>query len=129
MPVPVVVQQYPNDFQIHTTFLRHGDVPSDDCVPIFYADRTIVVDSIVYGVSEVDATEDVELIHAATPDATTGTSIQTAVSTLANLGTVTPTVSSTNNEVASGRWIIAKFSDGVDSAHVTIQIRFRSQIA
>lgn len=129
MPNPLVTQHYPDDFQIHTTFLRHGDVPTDDCVPIFYADRTVVIDSIVYGVSEIDATEDVELVHATTPQATTGTSLQTAVSSLATLGQVTPTINTANNEVPSGSWIIAKFSDGVDTAHVTIQIRFRSRLA
>ena len=129
MPNVLVTQHYPDDFQIHTTFLRHGDVPTDDCVPIFYADRTVVIDSIVYGVSEIDATEDVELVHATTPQATTGTSLQTAVSSLATLGQVTPTINTANNQVPSGSWIIAKFSDGVDSAHVTIQIRFRSRLA
>lgn len=129
MPNALVTQHYPDDFQIHTTFLRHGDVPTDDCVPIFYADRTVVIDSIVYGVSEIDATEDVELVHATTPQATTGTSLQTAVSSLATLGQVTPTINTANNEVPSGSWIIAKFSDGTDTAHVTIQIRFRSRLA
>jgi len=129
MPNVLVTQYYPDDFQIHTTFLRHGDVPADDCVPIFYADRTVVIDSIVYGVSETDTGEDVELVYATTPQATTGTSIQTAVSSLATAGVVTPTINTANNEIPSGSWIIAKFSDGVDNAHVTIQIRFRSRLA
>jgi hypothetical protein len=129
MPNVLIPQNYPDDFQIHTTFLRHGDVPADDCVPIFYADRTVVIDSIVYGVSEIDDTETVELVYATTPQATTGTSIQTAVSSLATLGMVTPTVNTANNEIPSGSWIIGKFSDGVDTAHVTIQIRFRSRLA
>jgi hypothetical protein len=130
MPVPLVTQQYPDDFQIVSFTLNTGDIAAAlDTVPLFYADRAIVIDSIVYGVGVIDATEDVEIIHAATPQATTGTSVQTAVSSLGTTGTVTPTISTSGNEVASGRWVLAKFSDGVDTAFVTVTIRFRSRVA
>lgn len=132
MPTPLVTQHYPDDFQILNFTIIHSGVPAAlDTLPLFYADRRLVVDSITYGVAvaETGSSDTVELVHATTPQATTGTSIQSATSSINTVGTVTPTVSSTNNEVPSGSWVIAKFSDSLGQVHLNIQVRFRSRIA
>ena len=128
-------EHYPDYFQLISVNMNHADVPATlDCVPIMYVEPRasngtgIVVDDIVIGVQVIDATEDVELIYAATPQATTGTSLQTAVTSLATVGTYEPTTNTANNFVPAGNWILAKFSDGVDTAHIAVTIRFRSRL-
>lgn len=128
-------EHYPDYFQIVTVNMNHADVPATlDCVPIMYVEPRatngtgIVVDDIAIGVQLIDASEDVELIYAATPQATTGTSLQTAVTSLGTVGTYEPVINTANNFVPAGNWILAKFSDGVDAAHIAVTIRFRSRL-
>jgi hypothetical protein len=128
-------EHYPDYFQIVAVNMNHADVPSTlDCVPVMYVEPRatngtgIVVDSIVYGVQVIDATEDVELIYSTDPNATTGTSLQTAVTSVATVGTYIPTINTSNNFVPAGNWILVKFSDGVDTAHIAVTIRFRSRL-
>ena len=127
-------EHYPDYFQIVTVNMNHADVPGLlDCVPVMYVEPRatngtgIVVDSIVYGVQVIDATENVELIYSTDPNATTGTSLQAAVTSLGTVGTYIPTINTSNNFVPAGNWILAKFSDGVDAAHIAVTIRFRSR--
>lgn len=127
-------EHYPDYFQIVTVNMNHADVPAAlDCVPIMYVEPRatngtgIVVDDIIFGVQVVDASEDVELIYSPDPNATTGTSLQTAVTSVATVGTYEPTINTANNFVPAGNWILAKFSDGVDTAHIAVTIRFRSR--
>lgn len=127
-------EHYPDYFQIVSVNINHADVPAAlDCVPIMYVEPRatngtgIVVDDIIIGVQVVDATEDVELIYSPNPNATTGTSLQTAVTSVATVGTYEPTINTDNNFVPAGNWILAKFSDGVDTAHIAVTIRFRSR--
>ena len=128
-------EHYPDYFQLCSVNMNHADVPAAlDCVPIMYVEPRasngtgIVVDDIIIGVQVIDATEDVELIYATTPNATTGTSLQTAVTSLATVGTYDPVINTDNNFVPAGNWILAKFSDGVDTAHIALTIRFRSRL-
>jgi hypothetical protein len=128
-------EHYPDYFQIVSVNMNHADVPATlDCVPIMYVEPRatngtgIVVDDIAIGVQVIDAAEDVELIYATTPQATTGTSLQTAVTSLATVGTYEPTINIANNFVPAGNWILAKFSDGVDAAHIAVTLRFRSRL-
>lgn len=128
-------EHYPDYFQTVNVNMNHADVPAAlDCVPIMYVEPRasngtgIVVDDIVIGVQVIDATEDVEFIYAATPNATTGTSLQTAVTSLAVVGTFEPVINTDNNFVPAGNWILAKFSDGVDTAHIAVTLRFRSRL-
>lgn len=128
-------EHYPDYFQIVTVNMNHADVPANlDCVPVMYVEPRatngtgIVVDSIVYGVQVIDAAEDVELIYSTDPNATTGTSLQAAVTSLGTVGTYIPTINTSNNFVPAGNWILAKFSDGVDAAHIAVTIRFRSRL-
>jgi len=127
-------EHYPDYFQIVSVNMNHADVPAAlDCVPIMYVEPRatngtgIVVDDIVIGVQVIDATEDVELIYSPDPNATTGTSLQAAVTSLGTVGTYEPTINTANNFVPAGNWILAKFSDGVDTAHIAVTIRFRSR--
>lgn len=127
-------EHYPDYFQIVTVNMNHADVPAAlDCVPIMYVEPRatngtgIVVDDIIIGVQVLDAGEDVELIYSPDPNATTGTSLQTAVTSVATVGTYEPTINTANNFVPAGNWILAKFSDGVDAAHIAVTIRFRSR--
>jgi hypothetical protein len=127
-------ENYPDYFQLVNVNLNHADIPAAlDCMPIMYVEPRstngtgIVVDHIIIGVQVVDATEDIELIYATTPNATTGTSLQSAVTSLATVGTYEPAINTSNNFVPAGNWILAKFSDGVDTAHITVTIRFRSR--
>jgi hypothetical protein len=127
-------EHYPDYFQIVSLNMNHADVPGAlDCVPIMYVEPRatngtgIVVDDIIIGVQVVDAGEDVELIYSPDPNATTGTSLQTAVTSVATVGTYEPTINTANNFVPAGNWILAKFSDGVDTAHIAVTIRFRSR--
>jgi hypothetical protein len=127
-------EHYPDYFQIVSVNMNHADVPAAlDCVPIMYVEPRatngtgIVVDDIIIGVQVVDAGEDVELIYSTDPNATTGTSLQTAVTSVATVGTYEPTINTANNFVPAGNWILAKFSDGVDTAHIAVTIRFRSR--
>lgn len=127
-------EHYPDYFQIVSLNVNHADVPAAlDCVPIMYVEPRatngtgIVVDDIIIGVQVVDAGEDVELIYSPDPNATTGTSLQTAVTSVATVGTYEPTINTANNFVPAGNWILAKFSDGVDTAHIAVTIRFRSR--
>ena len=126
---------YPDYFQLISVNMNHADIPAPlDCVPIMYVEPRatngtgIVVDDIVIGVQVIDAGEDVELIYASTPQATTGTSLQTAVTSVATVGTYEPTINTANNFVPAGNWILAKFSDGVDTAHIAVTLRFRSRL-
>lgn len=127
-------EHYPDYFQIVSLNVNHADVPAAlDCVPIMYVEPRatngtgIVVDDIIIGVQVVDAGEDVELIYSPDPNATTGTSLQTAVTSVATVGTYEPTINTANNFVPAGNWILAKFSDGVDTAHIAVTMRFRSR--
>ena len=127
-------EHYPDYFQILSVNMNHADVPAAlDCVPIMYVEPRatngtgIIVDDIIIGVQVVDAGEDVELIYSTDPNATTGTSLQTAVTSVATVGTYEPTINTANNFVPAGYWILAKFSDGVDAAHIAVTIRFRSR--
>lgn len=130
----VPFEQYPDAFTTISVNLNAGDIPAAlDAVPVMYVESRvsgsgIVVDDIIYGVSVVDATEDIQLIYAATPQATTGTAIHATATSLATVGTYEPTIDATNNFVPAGNWILAKFSDGIDTAFVTVQIRYRSRL-
>ncbi len=129
-------EHYPDYFQIVTIPFFHSMVPtSTDALPLMYVEPRasngtgIVIDSITYGVSVVESNGDtVEIIHAATPQATTGLSLQTATIPLNVLGTATTTINSDNNFVPAGNWLILKTSADLGQAHGCVTIRFRSRL-
>ena len=128
-------EHYPDYFQIVSFNMNHADIPAAlDCVPVMYVEPRatngtgIVVDDITWGVQVIDAGISVELIYAATVNATTGTSLQTAVTSVATVGTLEPTVNTANNFVPAGNWILAKFTDAADTVHLGLTLRFRSRL-
>lgn len=128
-------EHYPDYFQLVSFNMNHADIPAAlDCIPIMYVEPRasngtgIVVDDIVWGVQVVDAGISVELIYATTVNATTGTSLQTAVTSVATVGTLEPTVNTDNNFVPAGNWILAKFTDLADTVHLGLTLRFRSRL-
>ena len=129
MATPLLPQSYPDDFQIITLPLTVAEGVDR---AIFYADRTLVVDSVVIGCTTVDSDGSITVKHGGGPlaaDINSGTSI-TGATSVASTGTLTPTIitASNANEVAAGRWV------GIDATTAeafagVVQIRFRSRLA
>lgn len=129
-------EHYPDYFQIVSIPFFHAMLPaSTDALPLLYVEPRatngtgIVIDSITYGVSLVESVADtVEVIYAATPQATTGTSLQTATIPLNVLGAATTTININNNFVPAGNWLILKANADIGQAHGCVTIRFRSRL-
>jgi hypothetical protein len=129
-------EHYPDYFQVVSIPFFHGMLnTSNDIIPLLYVEPRansatgIVVDSITYGISVVESAADtVEVIHATTPQATTGLSLQTATVPLNVLGTATTTINTSNNFVPAGSWLILKSSADLGQAHGCVTIRFRSRL-
>lgn len=129
-------EHYPDYFQIVTIPFFHAMVnTSTNALPLMYVEPRatngtgIVIDSINYGVSIVESVADtVEIIHAATPQASTGLSLQTATIPLNVLGTATTTIDTANNFVPAGNWLILKANANLGQAHGCVTIRFRSRL-
>jgi hypothetical protein len=129
-------EHYPDYFQIVTIPFFHAMVPTgNDTLPLMYVEPRatngtgIVIDSITYGVAVIETLADTaEIIHAATPQATTGLSLQTATIPLNVLGTATTTINSNNNFVPAGNWLILKANADLGQVHGCITIRFRSRL-
>jgi hypothetical protein len=130
------VEHYPDDFQVVSIAFFHGMLNnSNDIIPLMYVEPRatngtgIVVDSITYGIAIAESAADtIEVIHATTPQATTGLSLQTATVPLNVLGTATTTINTSNNFVPAGSWLILKASDNMDQVHGCVTIRFRSRL-
>ena len=128
-------EHYPDYFQIVIIPFYHAMVSnSNNCLPLMYVEPRatngtgIIVDNITYGVSVAETLADtVEIIHAATPQATTGLSLQTATIPLNVLGTATTTININNNFVPAGNWLILKSNGNLGQTHCCITIRFRSR--
>jgi len=129
-------EHYPDYFQILSIPFHHALLnTSNDIIPLMYVEPRanngtgIVVDSIVYGISIVESAADtLEVIHATTPQATTGTSIQVATIPANVLGTATTTINTDNNFVPAGSWLILKASADLNQVHGCVTIRFRSRL-
>ena len=129
-------EHYPDYFQIATIPFFHGMLnTTGDIIPLMYVEPRasngtgIVVDSITYGISIQESSADtLEVIHATTPQATTGTSIQTATTPSNAVGTATTTINTDNNFVPAGSWLILKASADLGQAHGCVTIRFRSRL-
>lgn len=140
MPVPLVTQHYPDDFQILTFTIRaftNGDL-------LFYADRDVVIDSITFGLQTAGGTgASLQLAKTTGGTATTpasgaaanvtgGTALHTAVDI--STGTATTVVSLTTpssdtNRVAAGNYVGVIVAGTIGTPDGIIQIRLRSRIA
>ena len=128
-------EHYPDYFQTVSFPFVHVLESSGFAIPLMYVEARatngtgIVVDSIVIGISVVEgAAETVEVLHATTVQATTGTSIQTSPVSTNALGTTVTTINASNNFVPAGSWLILKFDAAVGAAHGCVTIRFRSRL-
>ena len=129
MPIPLVTQHYPDDFQIITLGLNTTGDGADQAM--FYADRNIVIDSVVVGTSVADTGATCAVKYATSPVAATiasGTAVTNTMDVSAT-GTVTATIVTTANEIAAGNWIGLDFTAATDSLKGVVQIRFRSRVA
>ena len=138
MPRPLVTQQYPDDFQVFSFSVS----PPIGGTPLLYADRDIVIDSIVIGNTAASAGDTVQLTKTTTGTSTTpvslsgssfstGTALHAAQSVTA-AGTFVQTLTNTNtdnNIVKAGNWVGLDLVGTTGAAVVCIQIRYRSRIA
>lgn len=137
MPVPLITQNYPHDFQVINCVINHNlEAPSLLTIPVMYVDSRgsgsgIIIDHIAIGINVVEgAAETVEVVHATTVQASSGfTSIQTTTTSVNALGTTLPTINAANNFVPAGSWVLLKFDAAQAAVHGAVSIRFRSQIA
>lgn len=152
----LLTEQYPNDFQVITIYSSPSST-SNDPLPILYADRNIVIDSIVVGVrtpapesgarvafevagapnseasTEVVCTANIDTAETSAGDTfvfTTNRVIRTS-SGGSSLPTPSSTpISSSVNLVEKGKWLVADFSAGnLTAFRLLIQVRFRSLVA
>lgn len=129
-------EHYPDYFQVVSIPFFHAMLnTSNDIIPLLYVEPRansatgIVVDSITYGISVVESAADtLEVIHATTPQATTGLSLQSATVPANVLGTATTTINTSNNFVPAGSWLILKASADLGQVHGCVTIRFRSRL-
>jgi len=140
MPVPLVTQHYPDDFQTETVQFT---TPIDGQA-FFYADRDIVIDSLVVGVAVAGGASALVKFTkttsgtAASPAApsvaniTGGTEITGNVD-IASLGTVSASLLSTStdvNIVKAGNWVgIERVSGTFGTPNLIFRVRFRSRVA
>lgn len=120
------VEQYPDDFQILSFPFGHTLDGADNTIPLFYADRILVIDSIVFGVASVQASLTAQLQEATTPQAASGTALHTAQS-MATAGTYSVSPSTSANTISAGNWVILKFSAATTAVHGCVTIRVRSR--
>jgi hypothetical protein len=137
-------QYYHDDQQIITEFLPTA--PSTR-IPILYADRNLIIDSVVVGTLTASTgnttatiqkttagTNDGITITPAAPDATLTSMMATGTIATGAIGTVvvstesaTRSLSTDHNTLDAGNWLFY-VPGGAATAHVaTVQIRFRSR--
>jgi hypothetical protein len=140
MPNALVTQHYPDDFQ-NAEELFVGAITSGTA--LIYADRDLVIDSIVIGVSVVGGSgATVKLAKtttgtsaspasAAPASFTGGTDLHTAQSITAT-GTFIPSLTTPNldtNLVKAGNWVGIVTGGTYGTPTVAVQIRYRSRVA
>jgi|688.fasta_scaffold341983_1 hypothetical protein len=140
MPVPLVTQHYPDDFQTETVQFT---TPIDGQA-FFYADRDIVIDSLVVGVAVAGGISSAIKFT----KTTSGTAANPADPTVANItgGTdITETVmidavatasapllstSTDVNIVKAGNWVgVERVSGTFGTPNLIFRVRFRSRVA
>jgi len=144
MPVPLVTQHYPDDFQVLTFQIRafsSGDL-------LFYADRDIVIDSITFSIQTAGgAGATLQLAKStvgtvATPSTgaaahiTGGTALHATAFAMGSGATVPATEvvslatpSSDTNLVKAGNFVGVIVAGTIGTPEGIIQVRFRSRVA
>ena len=140
MATVLLASSYKDDFEIQSFLITATPVTG---MVLLYADRTLVIDSITFGVNVVgsgSSTLQVAKTTAgtlATPSLATpalitgGTVLHTAVST-DTTATLTPallTPASDTNVLKAGNWLGLIVGGTVTNVRGVVQIRFRSRLA
>lgn len=120
------VQEYTDDFQILSFPFVHNLDSSNNTIALFYADRALVIDNIVYGVVTLENVT-AQLQESTTPQAASGTALHTAQSMNVQ-GTYVVAPDSSANLIAAGSWVLLKFSGATTTVHGCVTIRFRSRL-
>ncbi len=120
------VQEYTDDFQILSFPFVHNLDSGNNTIALFYADRALVIDNIVFGVVTAESLT-AQLQESTTPQAASGTALHTAQS-MGTQGTYVVAPDATANLIAAGSWVILKFSAATSSVHGCVTIRFRSRL-
>lgn len=144
--LPVTIQGYKDEFVTRTYMLNATSNPATSIVPIFYAERDTVIDSVILIVgtlaSTAGATYDVQVRVGATPGGT-GTSILTGAMPATAVGIVTGVIktspTNTPNNIINGPIstpsTFGQVVQVVAGANATtgfvglLQIRVRSRVA
>ena len=150
MPIPLVTQHYPDDFQIFTFPLlvgsgyRSEEAGAVTTTPLLYEDRDLVVDSITVAISVVGtsgAALNVRKSTAGTSTTPSGPSFDTTGTAVklhtvnvdgTTLGTTVVTLNSPStdvNLVKAGNWLGLAFAGTTANMRGMVQIRFRSRVA
>ena len=129
----IPAEHYPDYFQVLSHNIDHILIPNtSNRMAWFYVEPRasngsgIVIDSITYGIAVTEALT-LDLFHATTPQATSGTLLQTAAISAGTVGTYTATIDTANNFVPAGSWISIKTSGNSSTLHGAVTIRFRSR--
>jgi hypothetical protein len=128
-------QYYPDDFQPLTHVVHDASLAD---FPWIYADRNLIVDSVVVcnGGTAVGGTASIHIVKTApgvVPTSTNvqaGTNITSAISIVANAAATNGTVLDSDNFVDAGSWICVKTTAGggtLSNFRGAITIRFRSR--
>jgi hypothetical protein len=155
MPVPLVTQHYPDDFQVVTYAF---DTTLVDPWPLLYADRSIVIDSIVVGVTTAAAGgSSGALSFEKTTGPINGSGTVLAVAgvddnnldaghyivldgngsvrrfngsgELQSTATGSTQLSSSENQLNAGQWLVVDFTGTFANFRGFVQVRFRSRVA
>ena len=156
MPVPLVTQHYPDDFQVLT--YHFTAVPADP-TPLLYADRALVIDSIVVGIrtaSTAAGSGALSFEKSAAPNGASGTVLAVASTdddnvdagdyvifgdgvdsvrrynssgALQTTATGTTKLSWTENSLNAGQWLVIDVTGTITSFTGMVQVRYRSRVA
>lgn len=135
MPRPIEIpangrgSDLPDFFQDLSFPIIHASIPNTThCVPLLYAERTLVIDSINCGVATSDGLT-LQVISVTNPADTTGTVLHSTTIDLSTTGTKSPTIDHLNNLVPTGSWVLAKLSGNANTIHMSVHIRYRTRQA
>ncbi len=124
------VTQYPDAFQYVNLTLTESNLATADNTALFYADRDVVVDSIILHSTSANDVDDVisikSVADAANPD-NTGDVIATKTG-LVQYTKVDMTIDTTKNVVPAGNFIALDLDESTASIDVLfVQIRLRTR--
>ena len=119
--------ELPDFFQDLSFPIDHTLIPNGtNCILLFYAERDVVIDSVIVGVATADSIT-FQLLSVAAPSDTTGTAIHDTAVSLSATGTTKPTININQNVVPAGYWLLAKYSGSSNTLHMGVHIRYRTR--